>query len=340
MKAIAIGDQHFKVDNIIEIEMFIDKIEKLVKLEMPDIIVILGDLLDTHEKIFTIALNKAYEFVRKMRDVAPTYVLVGNHDYIQNSQFLTENHWMNGMKEWDNTTIVDKVVLVEEFGAKVVLTPYVPNGRFEEALNTVDGWKDADCIFAHQEFAGCKMGAIISTDGDKWPEDYPRIISGHIHSRQIIQGNIYYCGSSIQIAFGESEDKVIPILNISRGTPYSLREVDLDLPRKRIIYMDMDNIDDFTPKETEDHLKITLTGSNEEFKLFKKSNKYKELINDGTKVVFKAKKEKMEEIEPSSSGFREILYNLVLGTKNSATMEFYELIMNNRKVEENDIIII
>ena len=89
MRVIAIGDPHFRVENIIEVENFIDKIAKLTKSENPDMIVVLGDLLHTHEKIFTIALNKAYDFIKILRDIAPTYVLVGNHDYIQNSQFLT-----------------------------------------------------------------------------------------------------------------------------------------------------------------------------------------------------------------------------------------------------------
>jgi DNA repair exonuclease SbcCD nuclease subunit len=340
MKVICVGDPHFRVENITEVEIFMDKIERLAKLENPDIIVVLGDLLHTHEKIFTLALNKAYEFIRRMRDIAPTYVLVGNHDYIQNSQFLTENHWMNAMKDWDNVVIVDTVFSLERNGFKFVFSPYVPNGRFEEALNTIgDDWKDADCIFAHQEFAGCKMGAIVSIDGDKWPLDYPEIVSGHIHSRQKPQPNIYYTGSAMQHAFGESEKNTIPILEFSQG--YKLREIDLELPRKRIVYMDMDKVDDFKPKETEDQLKITLTGSYDEFKTFKKSEKYKDLTKNGTKVVFKAKKE-TENVKPQqqTSGFKEILYDLVVQTHEETLMEFYELIINNRKIDENDIMII
>ena len=37
-------------------------------------------------------------------------LLVGNHDYINNQQFLTNNHWMNAMKDWNNVTIIDKVI--------------------------------------------------------------------------------------------------------------------------------------------------------------------------------------------------------------------------------------
>ena len=328
MKVIAIGDPQFRVVIVVEVDMFMNKIESLAKREAPDLIVILGDLLHTHEKIFTIALNKAYEFVRRMRDISPTYVLVGNHDYIQNSQFLTENHWMNAMKDWDNVVIVDTVIRLVKKGEKLVFVPYVPNGRFLEALETGEEWRDADCIFAHQEFAGCKMGAIISIDGDRWPEDYPRIVSGHIHSKQTPQPNIYYTGSAMQHAFGESDKNVIPIITF----PYNVKEIDLDLPRKKIIYMDMDKIEDFVPKETNDQLKLTISGSFDEFKTFKKTEKYKELTKNGTKVVFKAKKEITNQKETTDTNFRDILFKLVSETKNKTLLEYYELVINNRKI--------
>ena len=95
-----IGDPHIQVTNIIEVELFMERLIDLASQNTPDIIIIAGDLLHTHERLHTIALNKAYEMVDKMRLIAPTYVLVGNHDYISNQQFLSENHWMTAMKEW------------------------------------------------------------------------------------------------------------------------------------------------------------------------------------------------------------------------------------------------
>ena len=45
-----------------------------------------------------------------MSEITMTYILVGNHDMINNQQFLTDNHWMNGLKQWDNIVIVDHPV--------------------------------------------------------------------------------------------------------------------------------------------------------------------------------------------------------------------------------------
>ena len=59
--------------------------------------------------------------VKNMSKIAPTIVIVGNHDLINNQQFLTENHWMNAMKQWDNVTVCDDV--------------FVENNLFDRAID-------------------------------------------------------------------------------------------------------------------------------------------------------------------------------------------------------------
>lgn len=346
LKILVCGDPHFKIDNIPEVNMFTERFENLAKEKKPDLCVILGDLLHTHERLHTIPLNKAYDLVRKMVAVCPTYVIVGNHDYIQNQQYLTANHWMNGMKEWDDVTVVDRVIHKTIKNTHLVFCPYVPPGRFEEALNTnEEDWKTADCIFAHQEFFGCSMSAITSVEGDKWTEDNPQVVSGHIHSRQFLQKNIYYTGSAMQHAFGESDKNVIPLLTFSGTDKYVLEEFDLKLPRKKIIHSDVASMEDFKTPETKDKIKITISGVYDEFKAFKKTKKYKELIKSGTKVVFKPKKlrkkkdeEKDETPEPiDESSFNTILSSLVGNEKNKYLYQAYELVVNDKKISVDDI---
>jgi DNA repair exonuclease SbcCD nuclease subunit len=344
-----IGDPHFQISNIPEVNMFIERMTILATEKTPDIIVIAGDLLHTHERLHTIALNKAYDLVNNMRAISKTYVLVGNHDYIQNQQFLTENHWMNGMKEWDNVVIADRVISEDIDGEKFIFVPYVPPGRFEEALNTLDEeWEDASCIFAHQEFSGCKMGAIISVEGDKWPLTHPHVISGHIHSRQIPQENIYYSGSAMQHAFGESEKNIIAYLTF-QDAEYDRQESDLGLPRKKIVYMDVDALDDYEVPNTEDKIKVTVSGVYDQFKALKKTRKYKELLEKGVKVVFKPKKlEKQKKVledgtevaadtELSTTDFQGILSSIVNDQKNPYLVQAYELVVNNRKMGHDDV---
>jgi predicted phosphodiesterase len=335
-KILCIGDPHFRVDNVLEIDEFIEKLLPLVDKTKPDYVVVLGDLLHTHERLHTIPLNKAYDFIDKLRQKTKTFVLVGNHDYIQNQQFLTENHWMNGLKEWDNVVIVDKVIEHEKF----VFCPYVPPGRFEEALSTIENWEDAHCIFAHQEFFGCKMGAIVSVEGDKWNEEFPLVVSGHIHSKQQPQQNIYYTGSAMQHAFGESEQNIIAIFEFDHEGTYKVDEIDLMLKRKKIIYLDMDSVEKFVMPNSEDDLKITLKGNYDEFKAFKKGEKYKQLTKEGVKVVFKTDKkdeEKKKELreescETDKDSFVQILKNISYKGTDKEVIRLFELLVNNSEI--------
>ena len=308
-------------------------LEELIKNENPDYIVMLGDLLHEHERLHTIPLNIAYNFIKMLSSYAYTYCIVGNHDLINNKQYLTDNHWMNAMKDWDNVKVIDKVITENDF----VFCPYVPPGRFTEAVESYIK-SDTKCVFAHQEFYGCKMGAIVSVEGDKWPDTYPIVISGHIHSNQRPQDNVYYPGASLQHAFGESEKNIIPIIKFS-DSGYDIREVDLELPRKKIVYVDIENIDDYEVKDTKHKLKIKLSGNYEEFKTFKKSVKYKELSKKGIKISYKPKKveEKINDID--SSDFLKILHNLVIKEKNSYLLSDYNHIFLNREKNEDVIIL-
>uniref|UniRef100_A0A6C0EKZ8 Calcineurin-like phosphoesterase domain-containing protein n=1 Tax=viral metagenome TaxID=1070528 RepID=A0A6C0EKZ8_9ZZZZ len=343
MKVLCIGDPHIKSDNITDVNLFIEKLCQLIEAEIPDLIVVLGDVLHYHERVQSIAMNKAYEFIQRLKEYTLVIILVGNHDAYNNQIFLSGNHWMNGMKEWENVIVVDKILHHHTDDLHFVFVPYVPPGRFQEALNTnEEDWKKADCIFAHQEFYGCKLGAIVSVDGDRWPLEYPRIVSGHIHGKQTPQKNIYYCGSAMQHAFGESEQNIIAVLTWPGG---KLVEHDLQLPRKRIVYKDVSAMEDYNPEETEDKIKITVSGVYDEFKAFKKTKKYRELIKTGKKVVFKPKKHDLKKDEQKlldqtvdETDFNKILHNLVVAEKNRYLFQVHELVVRNREISEDDVI--
>ena len=91
---------------------------------------------------------------------------------------------------------------------------------------------------------------------------------------------MYYSGSAIQHAFGESEKNIIACFTFDSGK-YSLDEVDLKLPRKKIVYMEVEDLQNYQIPETDDKIKVTLTGSYEQFKAIKKTKKYKTLLRKG-----------------------------------------------------------
>ena len=294
LKILFIGDPHFKISNMEEIDIYIDKIINLVKLTSIDFCIIAGDLLHTHERLNSMVLNKAVFFVEQLSLIVKTYIIIGNHDMYNNKQFLTNGHWMNFMKQWNNVIIIDRVLVETINGVKVVFVPYVQPGLFEKALGTIDGpkdgvdrsaagseWKDASRIFAHQEFYGCKMGSIVSSEGDKWDLDYPEIISGHIHDKQRPQPNIYYPGSSMQQSYSDKADNIIVLLDIINGEKNAIvKEIDLELCKKRIIKIKCKDFYTYDFKNiinSTDKIKLTLSGTIEEYKELRNTSLYKEM---------------------------------------------------------------
>jgi DNA repair exonuclease SbcCD nuclease subunit len=352
LNVLCIGDIHIQTSNTVDIRIFIKKLLDYIEThnEKIDFIILMGDILHTHERLHTIPFNIANELFEKLSLLKPLYVLVGNHDYINNSQFLSDNHWMNCFKNKYNIHIIDKVTLYNNNNINIIMSPYVPDGRFIEALNTTLNfdWKQSNCIFGHQLLDGVKMGAILTENVEKWEETYPYLISGHIHDKQKVQNNLYYTGSSMQHAFGESYDKTISLVKINTNSNkiINIEEIDLNLPKKQILYYDIEDLDinkslnenenilkkliDMieNSKQNNIHYKITISGSFEQYKVFKTKPVFLKLQQNDTKVVFKNKlvdilnKKKLFDETKISQNFKnvelkDILYNLIINDDNN-----------------------
>ena len=124
---------------------------------------------------------------------------------------------------------------------------------------------------------------------------------------------------------------------------YSLEEVNLNLPRKKIVYMDVEELNDYTPpEENNDKIKVTVSGVYEEFKALKKTKKYRELADKGVKVVFKPKKviKNEDTIDNSLSNFEDILLLKVNSMKNPYLIQAYELVINNKKISADEVLFV
>lgn len=301
-----IGDPHFRTKCFQEGEELIEKCVEVIKSLSPTIVVLLGDVLDTHEVVRNTPWKQACRFIEEISLIAPIYVLMGNHDLINQSQFLTDNHFFNPLKKWPNVTIVDKPIMVKVgYGrpVNVVMCPYTPPGRFIEALDTlIDdlsetsipipvGWQTADCIFAHQEFKGVVYGGRESEKGDFWDENFPPVISGHIHTSCQIGKNVFYPGSSIQVASDENPDK--HVWNVTFDSEeegveaLQIDKIDLGLKGKKEVEIDYSEISKFDFSMLERYyIKIKLRGTPEQFKIFRKSQLHARLIREHVKIGF------------------------------------------------------
>lgn len=343
VNVLVIGDPHFTHKNLTDSETFSKRCLTVVKERSPDFVVLLGDILDTHEIAREAPFNLALKLIENIAKICPIYVLMGNHDLINHVQFLTSHHFFNAHKHIPNVHIIDKP-RCENFGElSFTFCPYVAPGRFTEALNTLlesfdkdedEGadWTMSSCIFAHQEFAGVKMGAVISEEGDVWEDCNPLVVSGHIHESQTLSENIFYTGSAMQHAFGSEDRKYIWMFKFREGEDHEKEPIDLGIKGKRTVKCAVSEIEKINSEIIEkDHVRLVLNGTNEEFKSFRRTKKYEELVESGFKFAFRPS-EKQKTKNSKNSGLSKLSYEDILKTlvsKGSSEMKMaYQEILN------------
>ncbi len=335
MKFLFIGDPHIRVENFASFDKLTKMIEKVVDEQKVDIILVAGDVMHYHERLHTLALNKSIDFLVDMGKLCKVVCLVGNHDMINNQQFLSQNHWMRHYKDrLPNVDVIDTVQSYEMKGVRFMCCPYVYPGRFVEALEsatpkTGNGfhWGESDIIFAHQEFKGCKMGAIVSEIGDQWDESWPQVVSGHIHDYQKPQPNVFYPGTPMQHSFGDKGDNIILLIDVNREIRFT--EIQTEVEKKKTVYTSIDDVSKVLEKgikSTEDEkVKVAIKGTADEFKVFKDSKEYKELVKAGVTVAFKQEARVRPEMEESvdEDDFHDILVGLLKKAENTVVMDDY-----------------
>ena len=289
VNVIVCGDPHLRSRYIKTVDEFIKQSLEVVAAKQPDIVIILGDTLHDHETTKEAVHSRAIKWFLELAKLAYTVVLIGNHDAPSNGNYLTENHFFNGLKGTNqNLVIADKChsfeVTKAGYAHRFVCVPYVPPGRFQEALNTLKipiEDRVPSAIFAHQEFKGCKMGAIVSEHGDEWPLTSPPIISGHIHEFQEVQPNMLYVGTPYQTTFAEANDKGLYAFSFApnqRTLPKPVR-IRLKLRVKQSVEVSPKEFSAFKMPEGTFDLRIVIKGPQADVEACKQTKMFKEFSN-------------------------------------------------------------
>lgn len=184
MKVCFIGDPHLRINKFTLATQFLTWVNKLIAEEKPDIVVNLGDALDTHAIIRSEVLNELMNHVYHVIDLGIPYIYVsGNHDYYTPKD--SKYHALLPFKgRINNLFVVDEPQ--DLFGMTFV--PYLADG------NTFPKTTLPICV-AHQTFLGADYGPINALEGvDAETISADIIISGHIHKRHQL-GKVTYVGS-------------------------------------------------------------------------------------------------------------------------------------------------
>lgn len=313
---LTIGDPHFKTSNVRENTEMVKQICELVERRQPDFVVCLGDVLHDHQDVHLKPHCMAIDFIEKIAEMAPIYVLIGNHDRPDNNDFLSEIHAFNGLKHRSNIEIVDTTQQYNIKGRQYTMVPYVQPGRLQEALSRTPDWKSSSAIFAHQEFKGAKMGAKFSEIGDLWDRTWPLMITGHIHEYQKLQLNLIYTGTPIQHGYGDTLDKTISIFEALGevgsvdGLWHEIR-VDLGLIKRKTVRMKFSELTDAWLPEDDCLTRLVLRGSEAELRTANWNPKILNLrkmgVKVGTKIIRGEKDATDKLIARPEKGFAESL---------------------------------
>lgn len=294
-RVLVIGDPHFKVSNVLETDQMVAGIVEIATRESFDFIVVLGDILDRHEAIHVDPLCRATYFLEKLRPLSKhLFILIGNHDRPNNTVYLTTEHPFNALHQWEQTTVVDKVVMGTGIAEGFLFVPYVEAGRLDEALQTIDCGIDSEKmatisgVFAHQEFHGARMNAITSHSGDVWPLEAPPCISGHIHDFHELQSNLIYAGTPIQHGFADTRDKKILVAHFhpnpaATGRQYYLHHyerIPLNVVQKLHIHLSLEELSVYEPPENT-IVKITVNASAAAYRNISQLAHVKALVSTG-----------------------------------------------------------
>lgn len=296
MKILIIGDPHFKPSTVDLMKKFVEETLLLIDKKKPDLVVVLGDTLDTKEKINIYCLNQAIDFFLQIVERTRLVVLIGNHDFASEKIYLCPHHPFTGLSH-ERLMIVNTPKRDPTYPFFYI--PYVPTSRLRDALLVLDydPEKSSDhplLIFSHQEYEGCQMGAMRSEHGDKWSEDLPLTIAGHIHDKQDIPG-VIYPGTPIQHKYGETPNKSVLLIDIDttlRGIakdilPKITREEYFysSVPRKQNVHLTYEdiksgNIDKKLPKDPSILLKVIVKVKQEDSKAVKNLPAYKRMLEN------------------------------------------------------------
>lgn len=328
---LVVGDPHAKLSTLSEIALLKTAVLTLINERKPDFVVILGDFSDSHEKVHVQVWNAIIDFMASVSAVCHTFYIIGNHDAINNQIFLSEDHFFNAFKYFEGDswklTIVDKPVTWRTGVGDFALCPYVPNGRLREALDKggidLTSPDKIKVLFCHQEFKNAKYGPFLSERGDAWDETLPPVISGHIHERQHV-GNVLYVGTPYQINFGESAEKYLHLITMSKDG-FEAEAIPTQIIPK--VTLTVDTTVDLNTLNPDFKYRLLVEDTIENISKFKNSKEVRNL-EKAVKIIYKPTDKSTVRKNVNNDDFLSLLVNAV-SAEQVTVMEVFEEVMND-----------
>jgi len=212
--------------------------------EQVDYIIHCGDIAHTKTQISPEFVDMCSDFLSNLADIAPTYVILGNHD--------------GNLKNTGRLDALTPIVEALEHPSLHLLKDsqeaYLRDGFALNVLSVFDedGWDDpsnydnVNIALYHGSISNCQTDSgWVMENGEHEVgifEEFDYAFLGDIHKAQTMDraGKIRYAGSTVQQGFGETEDKGILIWDIQDRDNFTVKPVTFSNP-KPFITIELEN---------------------------------------------------------------------------------------------------
>ncbi len=237
MKFAHIADTHIRnLKFHYEYKIVFEKLYKVLREENVDYIIHCGDIAHTKTQISPEFVEMCTNFFRSLADIAPTYVILGNHD----------GNLKNSSRQDALTPIAEALAhpdlhllkksgetVLDDFASINVLSVFDQDNW----VKPVDDTKVNIALY-HGSISGVKTDTGWVMDHGEHPieifEGHDYAFLGDIHkTNQLLdeEGRIRYCGSTVQQNHGETNDKGFLLWDIQDKDNFTCRHVELKNPR-------------------------------------------------------------------------------------------------------------
>ena len=223
-----IADTHIKnLKYHYEYKKVFQQLYQILKEESVDYIIHCGDIAHTKTQISPEFVELASDFFRNLSSIAPTYIILGNHD----------GNLKNSSRQDAITPIIDALDLDNLYLLKDSGETEIGDGVTLNVLSVFDrdNWvsptrkDDINIALFHGSISGVKTDTGYVMEHGECPIDvfdgHDYAFLGDIHkTNQILdeEGRIRYCGSTVQQNHGETNDKGFLIWDIKDKDDFSV----------------------------------------------------------------------------------------------------------------------
>lgn len=237
MKIAHVSDTHIKLlKEHDSYKIVFSEIYKKLREENVDAIVHTGDLFHTKIQLTPEAIAMASEFLRSLADIAPLYIIPGNHD-----TNLKNNTRLDSITPIVEALNHSNIFYLKNSGEKQISKEFTLNAM---SLLDQENWikptnpDKINVALFHGSVSGVKTDLGFVMEHGEFDvsifEGHDYAMCGDIHmSNQILdtEGRVRYAGSTIQQNFGESDDKGFLIWDIKNKNDFDCKHYIIPNPK-------------------------------------------------------------------------------------------------------------